>query len=160
MNTKLDTFITSKTFDEVVIIIEKLINKYGISAVNDNSIIDNNSGIGWNSMRDYNFCRIKYDNNSFFLYLALSNNLTSAQETISTIGLDKFQKYFNHDNGVIKFLISIIKNGEISSSIWIGGHKLRKNIDVELVRNFIGKLIEIVDNNDDVIKTKSSKYNF
>jgi hypothetical protein len=154
MNTTLNTFIISKTFDEVEICIKKLIDKYGISSENDISIINNNY-----SMRDYNFCRIKYDNNSFYLYLVLSNNISSAQETVSLIGIDKFQKYFDHDNGVLKFFISTIKTG-ISSSIWIDRNRLPENTDSELTRNFIEKLINIVKNNDDVIKITSNKYNF
>lgn len=154
MNTSLNNFLASNTFDKLEILIKKIIEKYKLASVNDEHL-----GIRGNT------CRVKFDNNSFYLYLALSNDITISQGTAAFIGFDNFNKYFDVNGGVAKFFISIHsgvhmhdnskKTDGVSSSIILDSNKkLPSDTDFDLVRKFIEKLINIVNNNEDMAMIK------
>ena len=141
--------IINNVFNNLEIIIKKIIDKCGVSLINDIYIrIDG--------------CNVSCDTNEFFLYVPVEyrDSLVTQKNSTGRYGHTEYNySYFNYDDGFFKFFITIGKNDRIFSSIFINNKKLSENIDVNLVKNFIEKLNYIVNTNDDVLKIQSSKYN-
>jgi len=137
-----DLFINN-IFNNLEIIISKIIDKCGIKSINDTLI-------------NRNGCIVRYNENDFFLYVPLEERDSLVTQKFRT---DRFNNseynynYFNYDDGYFKFFITI-NQYDIASSIWINNKPLDYNIDINLVKKFIENLNHIVN-----INITINKYN-
>jgi len=139
----------NNVFNNIEIIIKKVIDKCSIYLLNDVRI--NKDG-----------CIVSYSDNEFFLYVPVEerdfNLVTQKFRTDRYNNREYNYNYFDYDDGFFKFFISINKYN-ITSSIFINNKRLPENIDLSSVKNFIEKLNYIANTNEDVLKIKTDKYN-